>query len=131
MRCYYHENKEAVGTCKSCGKGLCRECAVDLGKGLACRGRCETDAQAVIQLIDRNIHLSITATNYTLATRIVRSSTAIFNFFIGGIFIVWSLTDFDRFKFLLVLGIGFIVYGSYWLLLARKISKAKETKNAT
>ncbi len=58
MRCYYHKDKEAVGTCKSCGKGLCRDCAVDLGKGLACRGRCEPDAQAVIQLVDRNIQLS-------------------------------------------------------------------------
>lgn len=58
MRCFYHQDKEAVGSCKSCGKGLCQECAVDLTKGLACRARCETDAQAIIQLIDRNIQLS-------------------------------------------------------------------------
>jgi hypothetical protein len=28
MRCFYHHDKEAVGSCKSCGKGLCPECAV-------------------------------------------------------------------------------------------------------
>jgi hypothetical protein len=58
MRCFYHQEKEAVGTCKSCGKGVCVECAVDLGKGLACRSRCEESARAIIQLVDRNIQLS-------------------------------------------------------------------------
>jgi hypothetical protein len=27
MRCFYHEDREAVGTCQTCGKALCRECA--------------------------------------------------------------------------------------------------------
>jgi hypothetical protein len=58
MRCFYHQDREAVGTCKSCGKGVCGECVVDLGKGLACRSRCEADVRAVIALIDRNIQLS-------------------------------------------------------------------------
>ena len=66
MRCFYHQDKEAVGTCKLCGKGVCPECAVDLTKGLACRGRCETDAQAIIQLIDRNIQLSANPTKAQL-----------------------------------------------------------------
>jgi hypothetical protein len=55
MRCFYHQEKDAVGTCKSCDKGVCNECAVDLEKGLACRSRCEDSARAVIALIDRNI----------------------------------------------------------------------------
>ena len=58
MRCFYHQDKEAVGTCKSCGKGVCFECAVDLDKGLACRGRCEEIARAIIEIIDRNVRLS-------------------------------------------------------------------------
>jgi hypothetical protein len=55
MGCFYHHDKEAVGFCKSCGKALCVECAVDLGKGLACRNRCEESVRAIIELIDRNI----------------------------------------------------------------------------
>lgn len=66
MRCFYHQGTDAVGTCKSCGKGLCVECAVDLGKGLACRGRCEESARAIIQLVDRNIHLSTAPTKAQL-----------------------------------------------------------------
>src|SRR5262249_52940930 len=57
MHCFYHQDKYAVGVCKSCGKGVCIECAVDLGKGLACRGRCEESVRAITQLIDRNIQL--------------------------------------------------------------------------
>src|ERR1039458_6240761 len=55
MNCFYHPTVVAVGICKSCGKGLCPECAVDLGKGLACKGRCEEDVKAVTALIDRGI----------------------------------------------------------------------------
>jgi len=62
MHCFYHQDREAVGMCKSCGKGLCGECAADLNKGLACRSRCEEDARAVIELIDRNIQLATAST---------------------------------------------------------------------
>jgi len=27
MKCYYHEDRDAVATCKRCGKSLCKECA--------------------------------------------------------------------------------------------------------
>ncbi len=27
MKCFYHEDRDAVGTCQSCGKSLCKECA--------------------------------------------------------------------------------------------------------
>jgi|HubBroStandDraft_1064217.scaffolds.fasta_scaffold425520_1 hypothetical protein len=52
MRCFYHEDKQAVGICKSCGKGVCQECAVDFTKGLACRGHCEESVRSIIQKID-------------------------------------------------------------------------------
>lgn len=59
MRCFYHQDQEAVGICRSCGKAICAACVVDLGKGLACRGRCEEHAQAIIRLVDHNIqHIS-------------------------------------------------------------------------
>lgn len=28
MKCFYHENKDAVGQCKNCGRGLCKECVI-------------------------------------------------------------------------------------------------------
>jgi len=36
MNCFYHPQVSAVGICKYCQKGLCTECAVDLGHGMGC-----------------------------------------------------------------------------------------------
>ena len=125
MRCFYHEDREAVGSCKSCLKGLCRDCAVDLTKGLACRGHCEADAQALIQLIDRNIQLSASSTKLIKSSRGVRFSTAVFQFVTGAVFIAWGFTDLERLKLLLVLGAGFIAYGGYWLVLSLSLRKGR------
>ena len=42
MRCFRHQDKEAIGTCKACGKGVCPECVVTLPLGLVCSKECET-----------------------------------------------------------------------------------------
>jgi hypothetical protein len=54
MECYTHAGAVAVGACKSCGKGLCRACAVDVGNGLACPGACEQEVRALNQIVQRN-----------------------------------------------------------------------------
>lgn len=55
MKCFYHDDRDAIGICKSCGRGLCRECCFEFRKGLACRGRCEDDAAAVASLIEQSV----------------------------------------------------------------------------
>ncbi len=125
MRCFYHEEKKAVGTCKSCGKGLCRECAVDLTKGLACRGRCEADAQAVIELIARNIQISGASTRLIQQNRGVRSGSGIFHIGMGVLFSVWGFTD-ERLRLIIIMGVGLIAYGVYLLFLARKVGKDEQ-----
>ncbi len=55
MRCFYHHDREAIGFCKSCNKGLCPDCAVDMNKGLACKDNCEEDVKGMIELIDQNV----------------------------------------------------------------------------
>jgi len=37
MKCYYHPQVDAVAVCKHCQKGLCPDCAVDVGGGMACK----------------------------------------------------------------------------------------------
>jgi len=61
MRCFYHQDREAVGVYKACGKGICAECAVDLGEGLACKTRCEDQSRKIIELVDRNLERLATA----------------------------------------------------------------------
>ena len=57
MRCFYHAEAEAVGTCKHCHRGICSTCAAERNGGLACRGRCETAVDQVSALIARNIQV--------------------------------------------------------------------------
>ena len=53
MKCFYHPQSDAVGICKNCNKGLCQECAVDVGNGIACKDSCETEVKALNEAIDK------------------------------------------------------------------------------
>ena len=57
MRCFYHDEVEAVGVCKACGRGLCRGCSAEAGSSIACASRCEDRARTVDELMDRNIRI--------------------------------------------------------------------------
>lgn len=37
MNCYYHPELDANATCKTCGKALCNDCAVQFGNIIKCR----------------------------------------------------------------------------------------------
>jgi TM2 domain-containing membrane protein YozV len=37
MKCYVHSDVDPVGTCTSCGRGICGECAVEVQSQLVCR----------------------------------------------------------------------------------------------
>lgn len=54
MKCYYHHDRDAVGTCKSCARGLCPECAAELPNAIGCRGRCEDEVRSLNRIIGRN-----------------------------------------------------------------------------
>lgn len=54
MRCFYHRDRDAVAACKNCGRGLCPDCSVDVGNGLACPGRCEAEVRSLNEVIERN-----------------------------------------------------------------------------
>jgi hypothetical protein len=126
MRCFYHQDREAVGGCKSCGKGLCPECAVDLQKGLACRGHCEADVQAVIALVDRNLKLSPTTSRLIESGRSLRFGAAIFHLAMGLFFVVWGFQDTERFSFIIILGVCFLAYGGYGFLQARRFARERK-----
>lgn len=131
MRCFYHQDKDAVGTCKSCGKGLCAECAADLGKGLACRGRCDADVRAVISLIERNIQLQPATTRLIQAGGSARLAGSFFFLITGAVFLIFGLTTEREMTFITVLGVCFLGYGVFHLLWSRRLSagprKTEET----
>jgi hypothetical protein len=122
MKCFYHDDSEAVGTCKSCGKGLCRECAVDLAKGLACKNRCEKDAQAVIDLIARNIQMTPFSARLLESGTSARSGTVVLFFFLGVVFVIGGYLRSQTVDFIVVVGLAFLGYGAFSLYEARKLS---------
>jgi hypothetical protein len=55
MNCFNHPDIPAVGICKYCQRGLCKDCAIDSGCGIACKYHQEnvrtlTNIQAEIQI---------------------------------------------------------------------------------
>lgn len=118
MKCFYHRDVDAVGTCKNCSRGLCPACAAEVLDGLACRARCEQAVASVSALINRGRRLAPKAAGQY--------------FWVGGFFLVlgvglgyaglfgarrgpWNLISF--------FGIVMVVLGGYFLWFARAISR--------
>ncbi|GIK17102.1 MAG: hypothetical protein BroJett003_20660 [Planctomycetota bacterium] len=50
MHCFEHSGEPAIGVGMVCGRGLCRECAVETGSVMACRAQCEILARRISDL---------------------------------------------------------------------------------
>lgn len=57
MHCFNHSSLSAVGVCKACQKGLCTDCAVDVGNGIACMESCETSVAELNEMNERGLKL--------------------------------------------------------------------------
>ena len=126
MKCFNHNDRDAVGTCKSCGKGVCRECAVDLGKGLACRAQCEKDVASMIALIDQNIQFSPVGRSMMVNARKNTYVQASFLLAAGVIFFLTGLGT-DRVTELPgLLGMVFLIYGGYVLWRGKQLPRHRK-----
>jgi hypothetical protein len=115
MKCYFDQTQDAIGVCKSCGKGLSMEYAVEVGKGLACKNKCEEDVKILNALIERNIQ-SQTVTNKIIRTGKFQSiGSAIFLMGSGAVFTIFGFRVHSNI-FLMILGAIFIIYGIYTLI---------------
>jgi hypothetical protein len=56
MKCYYHPEKDAVGVCFSCQKGICKECTIEIENVVACKNRCENNAKDLLELRQKTLH---------------------------------------------------------------------------
>lgn len=129
MKCFNHDGRDAVGTCKSCGKGVCRECAVDMGKGLACRDRCEKDVSNVISLIDQNIHFSPVGKTVMGNVRKNTYVQASFLLAAGVVFFLTGLGTGRVAELPGLLGMVFLIYGCYVLWRGLRLPRQGEDPN--
>lgn len=56
MRCFVHAEKESVGVCKNCCKGLCPECVGDNATSLACRDQCEERVKIIENYLTQTVY---------------------------------------------------------------------------
>ena len=107
MRCFNHPEKEAVGICKSCQRGLCPECATDLGHGLACAGKHEQEVNTLKTIIDQSARI------YEVTPK-TRNAAPLFFGFMGAVFAGYGLYNGgDTTDFSVVMGAGFIAFAIY------------------
>ncbi len=115
MQCFNHPHNQAIGLCKHCQKGLCEQCAHDLGDGLACQGKHEKQVEILNLLIKRNAKAYQSAPVNILIM-------PLFYGFIGLIFMWFSyMYRGGVFSFQFILGAGFIVFALLIYLRGRSI----------
>lgn len=118
MRCFNHQDTDAVGACKHCGKGLCPACLTDLGHGLACRDSHEQAVESINTLITRNTQAQHIAPKTWF---VVPAFTA----FMGLVFAGYGIFSENRVSsFTTVMGIGFLVYAAVLFVANRRAFKA-------
>ncbi|HEX4140249.1 MAG TPA: hypothetical protein VHY09_07870 [Candidatus Methylacidiphilales bacterium] len=132
MNCFYHQTVPAVGTCKSCGKGLCPQCALDFGTGLACRGRCEEQAKAISDLISQNVAQASVSKQILASAWKNRFLNAAFYLVFGFMFAGFGVYRFaisgfeEPVVFFGFMGVGFLVFG--FIILWRVLNMPRPQK---
>jgi hypothetical protein len=110
MRCFNHADREAVGSCKYCSKGLCPDCCADLAVGLACSGKHERLIEQLDAMVARAGQVQSTAARAKL---IAPAFYLLMGLVFGGYGIFYGRSG----LFLIVLGSGFTLFGAALLVM--------------
>ena len=114
MNCFNHSGVQGVAICRSCGRALCHECIVEVGKSTACHERCEAAVAKQNEIIERNSTVYPKTANTFLRTGVFtillgvcfswlgiepirRGSTDSANFVfaaLGLLFVLWGIVQF-------------------------------------
>lgn len=119
MHCFNHSEIDAVGICKSCGRGLCHNCATEIEKAVACKGRCETEVASMLS-INRN------ALQYAKSTKQARYLGPTLFIVVGALLTTLGLS-YDGIDFAVVAGAMVVSIGVAFLIIQHKMAKAIKT----
>ena len=124
MNCFNHNDRQAIGLCKSCNKALCTDCCVDLGIGLACHGKCEEQVRSVDAVISGNVEDQKHADKY-VRPFLARVAANFLSFAMVLIIfaVLFPSETFFRYFGGGALAIGVLIYGVNYILV-RKMSGA-------
>lgn len=127
MECFTHEGRPAVGSCRSCFKGVCRSCAVDLGRGLACRGQCEEAARTLIASLEQGLRIQGLSSGMVHGARALWGGLAWVALSVGVFVSIWGLT-LTGFREISLLGLPFLAIG---VLTLRATSRVRRSETAS
>lgn len=121
MKCYYHEEKSAVGVCPACFRGICKDCIAVQENLISCNNDiCKKRVIDMLELSKTNINLIKSNSN---PINVVKNSR-IFNVLMGILFIIMGITLFPANHtsgiLLAFMGLTLFIYGFYFLIKGRK-----------
>ncbi|CAM4479391.1 MULTISPECIES: hypothetical protein [Alteromonas] len=121
MKCFSHQESEAVGLCKYCHKGVCSLCAAEVNGSIACADTCQEKVAAVDSMV-----------NKSLVTVEAQSKNRMFMpafFLVAGLAIVIvSYIKTGGLGLSSIMGGVFIVFGIVLLLINQKWVKDMQSK---
>lgn len=114
MLCFNHPDRQAIGICKACQRGLCRDCATDLEHGIACKDKHEAQVNALEKIVRQSEKI------YSVTPK-TRYAAPLFYGFMGVVFAGLGLLSGNGFEdFAFILGCGFIAFAIYLSVYNRK-----------
>jgi hypothetical protein len=116
MKCYNHLSIDAVGICKNCNKGLCKDCLTEVENGIACKETCVEEVNLINSLINRNKQ------SYKTVSSAHYKNAYIYCGF-GLVFIMFGLTTHGLTAFTMAVGIIFFIGAIFSVISANKYKK--------
>jgi hypothetical protein len=118
MKCFNHPDHDAVGICKNCNKGLCKDCLTEVNNGIACTLTCVEEVKQIDSLINQNKQSYKTASGAHFKNAFIYGG-------IGFVFIIFGLTTEGLTGFLFMMGVIFIIGSVFSVISANKYKKEK------
>ncbi|NVO10811.1 MAG: hypothetical protein HXX16_12665 [Bacteroidales bacterium] len=116
MKCFNHPTIDAIGICKNCNKGLCKDCLTEVENGIACTSTCIEEVKLINSLIKRN------KKSYKTASGAYYRNAFIYAFF-GLVFIVFGIISDGLMAFTIIIGVVFFIGAALSVNSGRKYNK--------
>lgn len=111
MKCFIHKNEDAVGICKSCGKGICMQCTTELINGISCKNdSCEKRVNLINKMLDNNAVIISVSNKHVKRMAYISIMLGILFVIFGGLLFV---NDKIFGMVTVIMGIVFIVFGIF------------------
>ena len=124
MKCFNHNDQDAVGVCKHCQKGVCTNCCTLIDGTVSCLGSCEAEVASINYIMEKSkgVYKNLDkhwgpATVINGFSGVLFLGLGIYTFKIGNIFSY----------FLLGLGVIMVAGGVLSVIQARRMKDQKDT----